>query len=141
MFTKQNLLATLAGFAVMFVLGYVIWGLATVDFFEAHTVNDVMKEMPDMVILALSNLIAVFALSSIYGKWARGHHSAKDGFQFGAWIGLFAGIGLGLLWYSTSEIFDLTGQLVNGVIEIIFYGLIGMTIAVVYKKTAGKEAS
>lgn len=141
MFTKQNLLATLAGFLVMFLLGYAIWGFATVDFFEGHTLNNVMKEMPDMVFLALSNLIAAFALSSIYGKWARGHHSAKEGFQYGAWIGLFVGIGLGLLWYSTSDIFDLTGQLVNGVIEIIFYGLIGVAIALVYKSTAPKETS
>jgi len=141
MFSKQNLLATLAGFAVMFLLGYAIWGFATVDFFEGHTVNNVMKEMPDMLFLILSNLFAAFALSTIYGKWARGHHSAKDGFQYGAWIGFFVGIGLGLLWYSTSDIFDLTGQLVNGVIEIIFYGLIGVAIALVYKATASKEAS
>lgn len=141
MFTKQNLLATLAGFLVMFLLGYAIWGFATAEFFEAHAVNNVMKENPDMVFLILSNLIAAFALSVIYGKWARGHHSAKGGFQYGAWVGLFVGIGLGLLWYSTSDIFDLTGQLVNGVIEIIFYGLIGVAIASVYKATAPKETS
>ena len=68
MFTKQNLLATLAGFLVMFLLGYAIWGFATVDFFEGHTLNNVMKEMPDMVFLALSNLIAAFALSSNMGN-------------------------------------------------------------------------
>ena len=141
MFTKQNLLATLAGFLVMFLLGYAIWGFATVDFFEGHIVNNVMKETPDMLLLVLSNLIAAFALSSIYGKWARGHHSGKEGFQYGAWVGLFVGIGLGLLWYSTSDIFDLTGQLVNGVIEIVYYGLVGVAIALVYKATAPKETS
>ncbi len=29
MFTKQNLLASLAGFLVMFFLGYAIWDFAT----------------------------------------------------------------------------------------------------------------
>lgn len=139
MFSKSNLLATLAGFAVMFLLGYAIWGVATADFFAGHTINNVMKDQPDMLMIAISNLIAVFALSSIYGKWARGHHSAKEGFRFGAWIGVFAGLGLGLLWYATSDIFDMTGQLVNGVIEIVFYGIIGAVIALVYKATAGKE--
>lgn len=139
MFSKQNLLATLAGFVVMMGLGFAIWGSGALTILEEHTLTDVMKDPPDMLFLALSNLIAVFALSSIYGKWARGVHSAKEGFQFGVWIGIFAGIGLGLLWYATSEFMDLTGHLVNGVIEVIFYGIIGAVIAMVYKATAPKS--
>ncbi len=135
MFTKQNLLATLAGFLVMFFLGYGIWGVATASFFESHTSPEVMKEVPDMLLIAISNLIAVFALSSLYGKWARGYHSAMEGFQFGAWIGIFTGFGIGLLWYATSEIYDLSGTIANAVLEIIFYGIIGVVIALVYKKT------
>ncbi len=138
MFTKQNLLATLAGFAVMFLLGYAIWGYATVDFFEGHTINKVMKNPPDMLFIALGNLIGVFALSSLYGKWARGVHSAGEGFQFGVWIGIFVGLGMGLLWYGTTELMDLTGYLVEAIIDIIFYGIIGAVIALVYKATANK---
>jgi len=66
MFTKQNLLATLAGFAVMFLLGYAIWGFALADFFEGHSLNNFMKDPPDMLFIALGNLIGAFALSSIY---------------------------------------------------------------------------
>ena len=43
MFTKQNLLAALAGTVVMYLLGFVIWGIATADFFEAHSLVDAMK--------------------------------------------------------------------------------------------------
>lgn len=138
MFTKQNLLATLAGFAVMFVLGYAIWGIATVDFFESHTITNVMKDPPEMLYIALGNLIAAFALSSLYGKWARGVHSFSEGFQFGAWIGLFVGLGMGLLWFGTSNMLDMTGHLVEAVLDIVFYGIIGGVIAVVYKATAVK---
>jgi hypothetical protein len=140
MFTKQNLLATLAGFAVMFLLGYAIWGFATADFFEAHALQNVMKETPDMLFIALGNLIGVFALSSIYGKWARGIHSAKEGFQFGVWVGIFTGLGMGLLNYGTTEMMDLTGYLAEAAIEIIFYGIIGAVIAIVYKATAVKKS-
>lgn len=136
MFTKQNLLATLAGFVVMFLLGYAIWGFATVDFFEAHTITNVMKDPPSMAFIALGNLIGVFALSSLYGKWARGVHSAGQGFEFGAWIGIFVGLGMGLLWYGTSELMDLTAHVVEAVIDLIFYGIIGVVIALVYKATA-----
>ncbi len=134
MFTKQNLLATLAGFAVIFLLGYAIWGIALADYFAGHSLNNVMKDPPNLGMVALSNLIAAFALSSLYGKWARGVHSGKEGFQFGAWIGVFTGFGIGLLWFATAELSDLTGTLVEGVIEVIFYGIVGAVIALVYKK-------
>jgi hypothetical protein len=138
MFTKQNLLATVVATVTMFVLGYLIWGVATVGFFEGHTITDVMKDPPDFPILILSNLIAAFALSTVYGKWARGYHSAGGGFEFGFWIGIFMGLGVGLLWYSTSNLMDMTGHLVEAVLDIVYYGIVGMVIALMYKATAPK---
>ncbi|NNK19061.1 MAG: hypothetical protein HKP49_07910 [Maribacter sp.] len=140
MFTKENLPASLAGFIVMFLLGYAIWGFATEDFFDGHTLKNVMKETPDMLFIALGNLIGAFALSSLYGKWAKGVHSAKEGFQFGIWVGIFTGFGMGLLNYGGSEIMDLTGYIAEGIIEIILYGIIGAVIALVYKATATKSS-
>lgn len=138
MFSKQNLLATLAGFVVMFLLGYAIWGAALAPFFESHSLNNIMKDPPDLGMVALANLIATFALSSIYGKWARGVHSAKEGIQYGIWVGIFTGFGIGLLWYATAELSDLTGTLVEAIVEIVFYAIIGAVIALVYKATASK---
>ena len=139
MFSKSNLLATLVGAIVMFFLGYLIWGMATVDFFEEHSIVNVMKEVPNMGLIALSNLIMVFVLSTLYSKWARGHHSMGQGFQFGAWIGVFTGIGMGMLQYSTANFMDATGYIAEAVIDIVFYGIIGLVIALVYQKTAKKE--
>ena len=139
MFSKSNLLATLVGAIVMFFLGYLIWGMATVEFFEEHTLVNVMKEVPNLGLIALANLIAVFALSTLYSKWARGHHSIGQGFQYGAWIGVFVGIGMGLLQYATTNFMDMTAYVVEAVIDIIFYGIIGIVISVVYQKTAKKE--
>lgn len=138
MFTKQNLLATLTGFLVMFFLGYLIWGIATADFFDGHTLNDFSKDPPDMLFVAISNLVAAFVVSTLYGKWSGGNYGAKDGFVFGAWIGLFTGAGLGLLWYATANLMDLQGYLAEAVLEIIFYGIMGAAIGAVYKKTEPK---
>jgi hypothetical protein len=140
MFTKQNLLATLAGFAAMFLMGYGIWEFLLADFFNSHTLKSFMNEEMSMALIAGSNLIAAFALSSVYGKWARGHHSATDGFQYGAWIGLFTGFGIGLLNQAVMGLMDMTGTLVNGVVEVIYYGIIGAIIALVYKATAKKSS-
>ena len=140
MFTKQNLLATLAGFGTMFLLGWGIWGFATVDFFEGHTLNNFAKNPPDALFIALANIIAAFALSSIYGKWARGVHSAKEGLQFGALIGIFTGLGMGLLTYATMAWMDLTAHIAEAVIEVIYYGIVGAVIAIAYKASATKNS-
>ncbi|MBO0321378.1 hypothetical protein J0X14_03640 [Muricauda sp. CAU 1633] len=139
MFSKSNLLATLVGTIVMFFLGYLIWGMATVDFFEQHTIVSVMKEVPNLGLIALANLIAVFALSTLYSKWARGHHSMGQGFQFGMWIGILIGLGMGLLNYATANFMDMTGHVVEAILDIAFFGIIGVVISLVYQKTAKKE--
>ncbi|WP_190809971.1 hypothetical protein [Flagellimonas sp. S3867] len=139
MFSKSNLLATLAGGATMFLLGYLIWGVATVDFFAEHSLVNAMKEVPNMGLIVVGNLVQAFALSTLYSKWARGHHSMGQGFQFGAWVGVFVGVGMGLIWYATSNWMDFTGHTVEAIIDIIYYGIAGAVIALVYQKTATKE--
>jgi len=136
MFSKSNLLATLVGTIVMFFLGYLIWGIATVDFFNGHTLVNTMKEVPNLGLIAVANIIAVFALSTLYGKWAGEKHSIGEGFCFGAWIGVFVGIGIGFLQYGTMEMMDLTGHSVEAILDIVFYGIIGAVIALMYQKTS-----
>ncbi|MFS4455078.1 hypothetical protein [Maribacter sp. 2304DJ31-5] len=140
MFTKSNLLATLAATVVMFLLGYLIWGIATVDFYTAHTITDTAKDPMNIPLIALANLIACFGMSTLYGKWARGVHSAKEGFEFGAFIGLIIGFGVFLVMYATANVMDLTGHIVEGIIDIVYYGVVGAVIAVVYNATSKKSA-
>lgn len=140
MLSKSNLIATIVTAIVMFLLGYVIWGVGTVSFFEGHTLNNIMKDPPNLGLIFVANLIEAFAMSTLYSKWARGSHSAKEGFQFGAWIGVFIGLGSGLLWFATAELMDMTGVLVEAILEIVFFGIAGAIIAIVYQKTAAKTA-
>ncbi|WP_240740230.1 hypothetical protein [Flagellimonas allohymeniacidonis] len=132
-------MATLIAGVVMFFLGFLIWGIATADFFEEHSIVNAMKAEPNLGLIALGNLVGAFVLSTLYSKWARGHHSIGQGFQFGAWIGVFVGISMGLIWYATAEWMDLTGHVVEAVIDIAYYGIIGAVIAFIYQKTAAKE--
>lgn len=138
MFSKSNLLATLAGTVTMFLLGYLIWGIATVDLMEGYTLNSLMKDPPDFLFILLGNLFCAFAISTIYGKWARGHHSAKEGAELGVLFGIFVGFGIWFIQYATMEWMELTGYLINGVLEIIFYTVAGIVIALVYKATSAK---
>jgi hypothetical protein len=138
MFSKSNLLATLAGGIYFFIAGYLIWGVLTVDFFTAHagTATGVMKNSPDMIFIALGCLVQALFLSTLYSKWARGVHTLKQGIEFGALVGAFLGLGLGLLWYGTSNLRDLTGVFAEAVLDIVFVAIGGAIIAVVYKATS-----
>ena len=141
MFSKSNLLATLATAIFLFFGGYLVWMVLTADYFAAHagSATGVWKDPVDLVFIALGCLVQAFFLSTIYSKWARGIHSVKEGLEFGALVGAFTGFGIGLLWYGSSNLSaDLTSVLVEGVIEVIFYGIAGVIIAVVYKATASK---
>ncbi|MEH6680433.1 MAG: hypothetical protein V7724_07780 [Sediminicola sp.] len=113
MCTKSNLLATIAGFLAMFLIGYALWEVVLADYFAGHTTKHIMKNTPDLAFIALGNLIATFAISTLYGKWGLGHYSANNGFLFGIWIGIFTGLGIGLLQYGTLELMDLPGYLVE----------------------------
>jgi len=142
MFSKSNLLAGLAGGLAHFFLGYLIYGILTRDFFASHSVaSDAMRAEGSeiMLYIALGALIQGFLMATLYSKWARGIHSAKGGFEFGALIGIFVGFGIGLLNYGVMNLSDLTGHLADGVISIIFFGLVGLVIALVYKATSKKE--
>ena len=136
MFSKSNVLATLAGTIAMFLLGYLIWGVVTVDVFEAYVVSDVMKDPPDFVFILLGNLFQAFAMSTLYGKWARGTHSAKQGAELGILFGIFVGLGVWFVQYATTNFMNLTGYLIEAVLEIVYYALTGIVIALVYKATS-----
>ncbi len=142
MFSKSNLLATLAAGILNFIGGYLVWGIATADFFAQHagSATGVMKDPIDLVHIAIGCFIQAFIMSTIYSKWARGIHSAKEGFEFGALVGVFTGFGIGLIMYGTANFMDLTGVLTEGLIEIVYYGVIGIIIALVYKATSKKTA-
>lgn len=140
MFSKSNLLATLAATVVMFVLGYVLWGMLAESMMDGHVLADIMKDPPDFIFIALGNLISAFALCNLYRKWARGHHSAKEGAEFGAWIGVFVGLGSGLIWYATSTLMDLTGHLMDFVLYLVFFVVTGIVISLVYNATSSKAS-
>lgn len=134
MFSKANLIATVVGGILIFLLGYAIFGVALADYFAAHTLTNTAKETPDFLLVFVSNLIQAFVLATLYGKWAGGFHTVSKGFSVGAMLGIFGGFGTGLLWFATSNLMDMNATLIQGVLDVLFYGFIGMAVAMVYKK-------
>jgi len=141
MFTKNNLLSTLAAAIWAYFGGYLLWGILTVDFFNNHlgSATGVMKDHPDMFHLIIGCIIVAFVFSTLYGKWASSNYGAGSGFMFGFWIAILVSLGEGLINFATTNIADITATLVNVLISIVFYGIMGLIVGLIYSKTSSQS--
>ena len=141
MFSKTNLISTVVTALWAFLGGYLLWGVLALSYLSDHlgTATGTMKETPDFLVLAFGCLVVGFAFSSLYGKWARGAHSASQGAQFGNWVGILIGFGGGVIDFATSNLLDMSGTFVNAIIYIIYFIIMGILASMVYKKVGAKS--
>lgn len=136
MFTKTNLISTIVTAIWGFMGGYLLWGILADSFLNSHmgTAAGVPKEMPEWGLLALGCLIQAFAFSTIFKQWGTSNYTTSDGIKYGILIGILVGLGNELINHATTNVLDLTGALVNGLIYIIFYAVMGFLAGLIYNK-------
>jgi len=136
MFSKTNLISTIVGAIWSYVGGWLLWSKLGASLFEGHegTATGLWKETPDVVHNIIAGVIVAFALSTIYSKLSTTAHSISHGATFGLLVGLF--IGFGERWYdfAFANMMDMTGSIINGVLNLVFYCIMGILISVVYDK-------
>ena len=140
MFTKQTLLATLLGGLTLYFLGWIFYDLVAGGYFEENALHHIPERM-DMVSIALGALIEAFVLANVYRHWSVSKPGHFCGFEFGAWIGLFVGLGAGLVFYGTAEVHTLNTHLVDAAWNIVYYGFTGLMIAWGYGLVSKKETA
>ena len=141
MFSKTNLISTLVTTLWAFLGGYLLWDTIGGSMMDDHTtIAGLIKEEPDFFHLALGCLVTAFVISTVYSKWARGHHSISEGMQFGLWIGLLIGVGSGLINFATSNMMDFNGTLINAVLSIVYFVVMGLLASLVYGKMSSSKA-
>ena len=135
MSTKRFVAATVAGGVVVFVLGGLIWGLATVSFFEANqgSAVGVMRETPDYVHLFLGQLVFGALLTVIIGKWA-GVSGAGAGLRIGAITGLLFGFAMDLTMFGVTNIQNITATLVDPFLTMVQLAIGGAVVGAVLQK-------
>jgi len=141
MFSKTNLISTLVTALWAYLGGYLVWVIIATPLLEGHegTVAGVWKETPDHLHLIIGCILLAFAFSTIYSKWSCGTHSLSNGAQFGVWVGIFTGFGSGIINLGVANISDLTGTLINAVLSIVFYVIMGVLAGLVYSKVKSAE--
>lgn len=125
--TRKFLLGSLVGGIVLFALGYLFYVVLFSSFFASHGIGNVMKDPPDMLFIILGNLASGALISYIFTRWA-GIKTAATGLEAGAVIGLFIGLGFGLVMYGTSNLMDITGTIVDVLIYTAMYGIAGSAV-------------
>jgi hypothetical protein len=132
MSTGRFVAASAAGGVAVFVMGFLIYGLATASFFEANqgSAVGVMRETPDFVHLFLGQLAFGTFLTIAIGKWAR-VAGAAAGLQIGAIVGLVVGLGVDLTMFGVTNTANITATLVDPILWMIQMGIGGAVVGAV----------
>lgn len=134
---KKRIMATLAGFVVFFMLGWLVYGMLMMDFFAANagSATGVMRSDTEMVwwALVVGNILQSYLLVYIFSKW-NSVNSFGSGLQAGATIGLILGFGFDLTMYGTSNMMNLTATLVDPLVIAAMMGITGGVIGMVIGK-------
>ncbi len=127
MTAKNQMLATLVGFIVLFLLGWLLYGFLLMDFYAANSgsATGISRTEDEMIwwALILGNiaqtylLVYVFSLSNVT--------SFGSGLKTGAIIGLILGLAINLSMYGTTNFMNLTSALVDPFVSLIMIGLTG----------------
>ena len=134
MFSKSNLISTLVGALWAYFGGMLLWDILGPSLFE--NVND---NTPDQLHLIIACVILSFAFSTIYSKLAGGGHSLSHGAQFGLWAGIFIGFGERWFDFAFSATPVLMDAIINGVLNVVFFVILGVLASLVYGKTSSGE--
>jgi len=126
--SSKSLTAIAVGTVVLFLSGYLIYGLALAGFYESNggTATGVSKEVPEFLWLILSTLATAVLLTVVLG-WA-GATDPASGFKSAALVGLLMAFSIDLGIYSMMNIQTLTLTLVDPFVAAINTGIGGAAI-------------
>jgi hypothetical protein len=132
---KGIALSTLAGAVVMFLLGWVIWGILLSGFMDDHVTSypGLEKEVPDMVLLFISMIFSALLYAVIFNRWAS-ISTFVTGAKAGAVLSLLFGLSMGFFQLSMYNLGDWTMLVVDSVANIVYGAISGGVIAWVLGK-------
>ena len=123
---SKFVVATLAGGVAFFILGFLVYAIALEGFYSAHagSATGVAKTEMQFWPLILGNLSHAALLAYVFLKWA----SIKTfgaGFAAGLTIGFFVSLGYNMISYDTTNLLDLTGNIVDVIVYTTMTGIVG----------------
>ncbi|HXB30644.1 MAG TPA: hypothetical protein VNW49_12540 [Puia sp.] len=132
--SKKFLVGTVVGGIVLFVLGYLFYGMLLLNFFtqHSHAPAGAEKAMSELVwwALILGNLGTGALLTYVLLKLGN-VNSFGSGAGIGAAVGFFGALGNDLVRYATENASDITGVLTDVVVFTVMCAIAsGVIVAV-----------
>jgi magnesium-transporting ATPase (P-type) len=138
------LMATIAGALVIFILGYLIYGILLASYLKENMIQyDGLNKAPtlDFVPLILSNVVKAFLLTFVFEYWAR-IRTFGAGLRGGAIIMFLVSLSTDLSFLGYMNLFrGFTPVIVDVLAETVRVALAGGAIAAVlgWKRAAGPQ--
>ena len=129
--TLQRLaLGTVVGGLVLFLLGYLVYGVLFASFFATNvgTATGVAREPFNFVALLLGQLTMIFNWGAV--------KSASQGAKIGALAGLLFFLGIDLTLYATTNVQNLAASLVDPLLAALLFAVSGAVIVFVSRPKA-----
>jgi hypothetical protein len=137
---QRFIVATVVGGLVLFVVGYLIWGLGLMGYFEAQSIGPEgmtkTEEEMSLPLIFLSNLIYGAFLTLTVGVWA-GKRSFGPGFTAGLLVGLLGSLAMTAMFLASMNFMTLTGHLVDTLASGVWAGIGGGVIALILARGEG----
>ena len=126
---SKLIIATIAGGVAYFLLGWLIYGILLMDFFIANSIQyeGLWKEMPNLVLMFISNLLGAFLLAFIFHTWA-GIKTFLGGLTGGLILGLIMSLMWDLYFLASMNLYSVTLVVVDVLVGTLFTGIIGALI-------------
>ncbi len=129
---NKMILATVGGGVTAFVLGWLLYGMALADFFQANqgSASGVMKDPPEMWALIVGNLGHALLLAYVFARWA-GVSTFGGGLKAGAVLGLLMALGFDFIMLGTTNLMNLTACIADLVVFTVLMGLTGGVVGLI----------
>ncbi len=131
---QKLLIATAVGAAILLLADMVWYTMVMKDSMDMPNarLNAEGQPYPDMMWMIISYIIVALAFAAIYSKWSGGGSKVNSGLNYGLWIGLLAGLGMNLMWFSLVTTMTLNEALIDSAYTIVKYIIVGIVVAYIY---------
>ena len=126
------IIAALITAIVNFFLGWLVFGILLMNFFEANTVHydGLTKEMPNVVLIFISGLLLAFLFAYIFDRWANIRSFGK-GFATGMLLGFLIITSFDLYLLSSMNLISTKLFFVDIILNTVYYGILGGVTGIV----------
>ena len=133
--SKRLIIGTIVGGIVLYIVGYLFWGMMFADFFESNagSASGVNRD-PQLIWSVVIGTLAYAMLLTLSIESQSGSASVVGGAKVGAVVGMLIWITADFVFYGTTSISNLTGTVADTALEFVRGGIGGAVIAATLAK-------